>query len=69
MTRPLPAPIKAIQATLQRTRDAGARARLQSSLAYVKRLYGMPSGQYEDVTELRRRQETRPRSPSAIRSW
>jgi len=67
MARALPAPVKAIQAALQRVRDAGERARLERSLAYVKRLYGVPTRRHEETGDFR--PEHRPRSPSAVGRW
>lgn len=59
VTTPVPAPLKALQASLRGAREPELRARLEVAIAGVRRLYGIPEKHREDRSELRRRRVRR----------
>lgn len=76
VTAPLPAPLKVLQSNLRRAREPALRARLQTAIAGVRRLYGLDNKpQHEETGDLRRRRlglrpsQQRPMSPKAAESY
>jgi hypothetical protein len=53
--KPLPAPLKKLQASLAGAREPQLRARLQVAIEGVRALYGLPERRREDRGDLRRR--------------
>lgn len=62
--QPLPAPVKALRASLRTAREPGLRDRLSQVLRRVERLYGLGTAPPdEDTGDMRRRRFVQDRHP------